>query len=170
MAPSRKASRTEYIPVTEDQLKLIGGTIMGRDPEGRSQAVFLTRWLSFFGVDPAVAVIVWDMIEVPFIDDGDLSHAQPKHLLWALLFLRKYGDESEMAALVSEDGKAVDEKMFRKWTKIFVGHIAFLKCRVVSLLLPGVVVAVLLVSLIAVFGLFLQSDHLGEPEGRRHRK
>lgn len=92
MAPIRKAAKPgEFIPVSEDQVKGIGGGIMSRDPEGRSTAVFLTRFLSFFGVDPAIIVRVWDMLEVPFVDPfGDLNGAQPKHLLWALLFLRKY--------------------------------------------------------------------------------
>jgi hypothetical protein len=71
---------------------------MGRDPEGRSGSVFLTRWLSFFGVDPVVVVLLWNMIGVPFFDTGDLSHAKPEHLLWGFLFLRKYGDESGLAA------------------------------------------------------------------------
>ena len=129
-----KRNRVEFMPLTEDEVKRIGGEIMSRDPEGRSESVFLTRFLSFFGVDPAVVVEVWDLIQVPFIDDGDLSGADPKHLLWALLFLRKYGDESEMAALVGKDGKAVDEKTFRKWSKIFVHHIADLRYNVVSCL------------------------------------
>jgi len=89
-------------------------------------------FLSFFGVDPVVVVRAWDMIQVPFFHDGDLSHAQPKHILWALLFLKKYGDESEMAALCGEDGRAVDEKTFRKWCSIFVCYIASLKQDVVS--------------------------------------
>jgi len=133
-APTQKAAKQEFIPASEDQFKELGAAIMGRDPEGRSQSIFLTRWLSFFGVDPAVVVRVWDLLEVPFIDDGDFSHAHPKHLLWALLFLKKYGDESEMAKLVGEDGKAVDEQTFRKWSKIFVHHIAYLHFRVVGTL------------------------------------
>jgi len=53
-------------------------------------------------------------------------------LLWALLFLQKYGDESEMAALCGAGKGAVDEKTFRKWRTIFVKHIASLKYNVVS--------------------------------------
>jgi hypothetical protein len=137
MAPSKKAARpSECIPVTEEQFKRLGGEIMGRDPEGRSESVFLTRWLSFFGVDPAVVVELWDLIEVPFFDPGgELSHAKPEHLLWALLFLRKYGDESEMAALCGAEKGAVDEKTLRKWRTIFVKCIASLKYNVVSTLL-----------------------------------
>ena len=133
MAPTKKAHRIgEFIPVTEAQFKDLAAAIMGRDPEGRSQAIFLTRFLSFFGVDPAVVVEVWNLIEVPFFDQGgDLSHAKPEHLLWALLFLKKYGDESEMAALCGAAKGAVDEKTFRKWSHIFVRRIAALKYNVV---------------------------------------
>jgi len=135
MAPARKAYRTgnEFIPVSVEQFEQLGADIMRRDPEGRSLAVFRTRFLSFFGVDPAVVVEIWDLIEVPFFDSGDLSHAKPEHLLWALLFLKKYGDESEMATIAGGD-IAVDEKTFRKWSRIFVERIASLKYNVVSLL------------------------------------
>ena len=142
---------------------------MGRDPEGRSESVFLTRWLSFFGVDPAVVVQVWDMIQVPFIDDGDLSHAQPKHLLWALLFLRKYGDESEMAKLVGDfSSGAVDEKTFRKWRTVFVKRIASLKYDVVSHLLVSSLIACCCCCFNAANHHFWShfTDSLGEPKAR----
>ena len=129
---AKRSKPSECIPLSEAQVEMLGGQIMSRDPEGRSGAVFRIRFLSFFGVDPAVVVRAWDMIQVPFFHDGDLSHAQPKHILWALLFLKKYGDESEMAALVGEDGRAVDEKTFRKWAAIFTHRIASLKHDVVS--------------------------------------
>jgi len=134
MAPLRKAAKgSEFMPVSEDQMKRLGAAIMSRDPEGRSEAVFLARFLSFFGVDPAVAVEVWDMLEVPFFDlDGDLNGALPKHLLWALLFLKKHGDESEMATLAGGSDGAIDEKTFRKWQTIFVNRIASLKHDVAS--------------------------------------
>jgi len=147
MAPSRKAARPSgCIPASEDQFKAIGGEIMGRDPEGRSTAVFETQWRSFFGVDPGVVVQVWDLIEVPYFHDGDLSQAKPKHLLWALLFLRKYGDESEMAKLVGKDGKAIDEQTFRKWSKIFIRRIALRKYDVVRVVLAPLPLLLLLLS------------------------
>ena len=40
---ARKAARSDGIPVSEEQVKGLGGAIMGRDPEGRSGSVFLTR-------------------------------------------------------------------------------------------------------------------------------
>jgi len=131
MAPRKKASKTEFIPVSVSQIKQLGAAMMGHDPEGQSEAIFRTRFLSFFGVNPAVVVETWDLIEVPFIHYGDFSHAKP-HLLWALLFLKKYGDETEMAALCGAEKGAVDEKTFRKWSHIFVKRIASLKYNVVS--------------------------------------
>jgi len=130
---AKRSKPSECIPLTEARVEQLAGQIMSRDPESGSLATFRIRFLSFFGVDPAVVVRAWEMIEVPFFHDGDLSHAQPKHILWALLFLKKYGDESEMAALCGEDGRAVDEKTFRKWRDVFVHRIASLKPDVVSI-------------------------------------
>ena len=136
---------------------------MGRDPEGRSGSVFLTRWLSFFGVDPVVVVLLWNRIGVPFFDTGDLSHAKPKHLLWAFLCLRKYGDESEMAALCGASQVAVDEKTFRKWRTIFVKRIACLKYNVVSHLFMAVL------SVIAIIYLASHHSFLSRSFGRTGR-
>lgn len=107
---------------------------MNRDPEGRSEAVFERRFLSFFGVELVVVAQVWELLLVPAApeDDPELNGARPEHLLWALLFLKKYGDESEHAALCGAAKGAVDEKTFRKWSKIFVNRISWLICDIVS--------------------------------------
>ena len=113
----------------------LGAEIMRRDPEGRSQKVFEERWRSFFCVKPSVCVTAWTLIGVPVHptdDDADLSHARPEHLLWALLFLKVYGDEHESSGLAGGDNGAVDEKTFRKWVEIFVSRIACLADQVVS--------------------------------------
>lgn len=132
--PSSKKSRTTGreipIPATEDDFKTAGGEIMKRDPEGRSEKVFERRWVSFFGVKVAVCVDVWDRMEI-MIDDADLNGAKPCHLLWSLLFLKKYGDEEEMASLCGPD-KAIDEKTFRKLVHLFVERISCLVFEVVS--------------------------------------
>jgi hypothetical protein len=75
---------------------------------------------------------MWTLMEVSHEDHGDLSFAKPHHLLWALLFLKRYGTEAEMAKLVGTDGKAVDEQTFRKWSSLFVSELALLVDRVVS--------------------------------------
>ena len=86
--PANKRPKHGFIPVTESQIEQLGGEIMARDPEGRSQSVFRIRFLSFFGVDLAVVVAAWDLIGVPYYHDGDLSHAKPEHILWAKYFSR----------------------------------------------------------------------------------
>ena len=98
-----------YIPASEDEFKRLGGEIMGRDPEGRSEKVFSRRWNSFFGVEPVVVAETWVLLRVAVNDGTDLDYAKPEHLLWALLFLKKYGDEGEMCRLVGPDAKL--------WTK-----------------------------------------------------
>jgi len=132
MAPERKKPRVHTpIPSSVEQFKQLGALIMGRSTEG-SESVFATRWKSFFCVDPEVVYRTWVLLDVPVHAEGELSHAEPKHLLWALLFLTVYAEESQMAKLVGKEGKAVDEQTFRKWSKIFVERIAFLVSEVVS--------------------------------------
>ena len=166
--PANKRPKHGSIPVTESQIEQLGGEIMARDPEGRSQSVFRIRFLSFFGVDLAVVVAAWDLIGVPYYHDGDLSHAKPEHILWALLLLKKYGDESEMATLAG-GGVAVDEKTFRKWSKIFVHRIASIKYDVVCLLCRAVALPLFTaLSLILLLFVASSTDLLGEAQGWRH--
>ena len=70
-----------------------------------------------------VCVETWTRMKVAVNDpdDPELNGATPRHLLWALLFLKKYGDEAEMATLAG-----CDEKTFRKWSEIFVIRVASL--------------------------------------------
>lgn len=76
----------------------------------RSTSVALRRFKSFFGVTPIVCSIIWEKLsdELPPL-------AEPKHLLWTLLFLKQYGNEHTRRAIVR-----ADEKTIRKWTWIFV--------------------------------------------------
>jgi hypothetical protein len=69
----------------------------------------------------------WRRLEVD-TDDLDERNSQPIHLLWALLLLKVYGKEEELASLAG----AVDEKTFRKWSHIFVEKISYLQPEVVS--------------------------------------
>jgi hypothetical protein len=52
-------------------------------------------------------------------DDDSSPEGSPEHLLWALLFLKIYGHEPEMARLVGEHGGAADEKTFGKRRLVF---------------------------------------------------
>ena len=75
---------------------------MDQDPEGKSERLFKRRWMSFFGVKPDVVATSWNLLEISNNDPDDtaMNGAKPEHLLWALMFLKKYGNETEMARLV----------------------------------------------------------------------
>lgn len=72
--------------------------------------VFRRLFKRMYGVSPFVASKTWELIgqNLP-------HHAKPKHMLWALLFLKVYGTEHVHAGIVN-----VDEQTFRKWSCAFV--------------------------------------------------
>lgn len=74
------------------------------------------KYRTFYGVSPEVCSMLWNRIlQKP-------SGAQPKHLLWSLLFLKNYNKEHVNAALV-----LADEKTFRLWSWRFVTLISQLE-------------------------------------------
>ena len=50
------------------------------------------------------------------------QYAEPKHLLWALLFLKVYASEQVIRKFTG-----ADEKTSRKWIWLFIGYIEELK-------------------------------------------
>lgn len=76
----------------------------------RSAGVAQRRFKSLFGVTANVCSTIWEKI-VQDIPEG----GKPKHLLWALLFLKQYSDEHTRRSIVG-----ADEKTIRKWTWKFV--------------------------------------------------
>lgn len=58
----------------------------------------------FYGVSPDVCAVAWNLIK------DKHSSIQTKHLLWTLLFLKRYNTEHINSTLVE-----VDEKTFRLW-------------------------------------------------------
>lgn len=86
------------------------------------------KFRSFYGVSPDVCAIIWTLIaEKP-------SGAQPKHLLWCLLFLKRYNTEHVNASIVK-----VDEKTFRLWTWTFIELISKLNVVTELLCIIGVI-------------------------------
>jgi len=136
MAASTAAAKRArvFLTATEEQICKLGGEIMGRDPAGKSEPVFEKRWMSFYGVSPTVCFDLWNQLCVPVDPPSghELCSAKPEHLLWALLWLKVYGNETELARLCGATGGAIDEKTFWKWTRIFVTRIAYLLPDVVS--------------------------------------
>jgi hypothetical protein len=101
----------------------------------------LRRFKAFFGTCPAQVAMLWNSLHQNWL----LSHVtkpQPKHLLWALLFLKDYGTEEKLAALVG----GVDTKTFRKWTWTYVKAVAGLSHIYVSGFMLGVSKEILLHS------------------------
>lgn len=67
------------------------------------------KFRSFYGVSPNVCAILWNLLR------NKPEGAEPKHLLWCLIFLKTYGTEHVNSALVG-----VDEKTFRLWVWNFI--------------------------------------------------
>ena len=65
----------------------------------------------FFGMTPDATCTVWDAISRPKVH-GKLL---PKHLLWALLFLKQYNSEGVLASI-----SKTTPKTYRKWIWIVV--------------------------------------------------
>jgi len=88
-----------------------------RSTSGLSILVERRRFRAIFGVSPLVCSIVWNKL-----DGSVCRRARPKHLLWALLFLKVYASEHNNRVLVN-----ADEKSFRKWAWRFVKYVANLR-------------------------------------------
>jgi hypothetical protein len=69
------------------------------------------KFLSFFGLTPMNCYRMWQLV-------GD-DKCDPKHLLWALMFLRMYLQEDVICTIVGESKNTV-----RKWTWRLIEKIA----------------------------------------------
>ena len=93
------------------------------------------RFKAHFGVDPNLCVTIWNRIanNGAFVYFTTMHPPNPKHLLWALLFMKLYSSVSVLASMCR-----VDDKTFRKWTWFYVDAIAALDeqlvCTIASLL------------------------------------
>jgi hypothetical protein len=85
------------------------------------------RLMSFYGVSPDLCCIIWRKLDA----HKSIIGAQYKYLMWALYFMKVYGNEESNSNFAG----GVDEKTFRKWSHIFVEAISFLESSVVSIVL-----------------------------------
>lgn len=74
-----------------------------------------SRFGSLYGINPLQTFQVWEAMAVP-------HKGRPKHLLWALFFLRQYDNTVVLCHLFN-----VSPKTLRKWLWPFVEAIAALK-------------------------------------------
>ena len=100
--------------------------ILGRNSstEG-AQMVEDRRFREFFGCSAIVVILVWRRLsrtlQIPF-------GGEPKHLFWALLFMKVYPKEGILCKLIN----IKDPKKFRDRVKDFIEAIADLESDVVS--------------------------------------
>jgi hypothetical protein len=86
------------------------------------------RFKAWFGTDALHCLLLWNLLIKTKWTATLKSKPQPKHLLWALLFLRNYSIEEVHASQVG----GVDEKTFRKWAWFYIEGIASLVPLLVS--------------------------------------
>ena len=80
---------------------------------------------SLFGVSEEVCVSVWDLLEPETTMPKGVAI---KHLFWALMFLKTYGNEATLCSLAG----GVSKNTFHKWSWIMIDAISYLEPYVVS--------------------------------------
>eukprot|EP00171_Calliarthron_tuberculosum_P023599 IDg23599t1 len=80
----------------------------------RMNTITEVKFLALFGTTPAYCRVLWEQIGPP-------SNAELRHLLFALLFLKMYGNEEQNAAIFH-----VSVRTFRMWSWVFIKLIAAL--------------------------------------------
>jgi hypothetical protein len=83
----------------------------------------------FFGANISIMSMVWDMLTANGLRP---KKSRPKHLLWALYFLKVYPKQSPGCLDVGASTGAVNPKTMRKWVWQFIENIADLVDNVVS--------------------------------------
>ncbi len=83
----------------------------------------------FFGTSVDAVTIVWDLLAR---DSLLPEKGRPKHLLWALHFMKAYPKQGPGCSVVGASAGAVDPKTFRKWVWALIRAIADLEEAVVS--------------------------------------
>jgi hypothetical protein len=98
-------------------------------PNGNREGSAVTadrRFRAWFGTSATVATMAWTLLRS---DDEWKSLTKAKErFLWALMLLKRYKTEENLAASAG----GVDKKTFRKWAWHFVDMISFLEPDVVS--------------------------------------
>ena len=75
----------------------------------------------FFGTSIVIVQKIWELLERDsLLPDG----CDPKHLLWALHFMKVYPKQSTGCLAVGASAGAIDPKTHRKWVWKFIDAIA----------------------------------------------
>lgn len=142
--PLVKKHNGSYEDLTPEDFKKKGMEILQKPLDGGSEKICRRRFVASFGATWITCAALWQkclsssdetfVADVTTFDqtnwkfDRKKPAYKPKHLLWALHFMKCYPTENQMASTVNED-----EKTLRKWVWIFIDALAGLKSEVVSL-------------------------------------
>ena len=78
------------------------------------------QFRSLFGCSPEIVAEIWFRIAPRGGEISLKKGAEPRHLLWALLFMKVYANEDVLCSMVG----GVDNKTFCFWTRYFIRIIA----------------------------------------------
>jgi len=110
------------------EFEALGFEMLGCKSKGSSKSKS-RRFKAFFGAEPEIVAELWrELHESQWLFFAGVRGPKPAHLLWGLMFLRRYGTEETMAVLAG-----VSEKTFRKWAWFYATGIANLDKIFVSL-------------------------------------
>lgn len=116
----------KYIPA-DTFLNLGRGTFSRHHPHRRrSRVVEVRRFKAHFGCTPERCAQLWNLLQTTPVAAAAVNGGLPKHLLWALLWLKIYNTDEIISGMCG-----CDEKTFRKWYWKFVVGISNLNKRVV---------------------------------------
>jgi hypothetical protein len=107
---------------TEDALFHSARDIQNRTSRRVGMAGMEDRhFCEFFGANISIVSMVWDMLTANGLRP---KKSRPKHLLWALYFLKVYPKQSPGCSVVGASTGAVNPKTMRKWVWQFIKNIA----------------------------------------------
>ena len=117
--------------LTQDDMDALGRKV-ARIRHSRSEKVRERRFKAEFGVPRYIATVAWEMLEdSSFLRDNNPGQKPPipEHMLWALMFLKKYSLIESLANTVR-----VDVQTFKKWSELYLEAMAELDSDLVSFL------------------------------------
>ena len=101
------------------EFEALGFELLGCKNKGSSKSKS-RRFKAFFGAEPEIVAALWrELHESKWLFFAGVRGPKPVHLLWGLMFLRRYGTEETMAVLCK-----CSEKTFRKWAWFYAKGIA----------------------------------------------
>jgi hypothetical protein len=106
--------------------------IMNRAPRKDASTMSEARFFSeTFGTRLVIVEILWDLLDYHGLQPED---GRPKHLLWALHFMKAYPLQATGCATVGGSGGAVDAKTYRKRVWAYIKAVSLLVHKVVRIL------------------------------------